>query len=230
MGKPVRDYRQLRLSNLTSPQYRHLFWLLGWVVYFTAYFLTEALIPEEACHLVTLPIDYKIPFCEWFALFYVGWYALIAFSLGYFLLYDVDRFKSLQQFILVTQGICLLCYVIYPTMQDLRPDLDTLPRHNIATWIMSRIYAADTPTGVCPSMHVSYSIGIASTWLKDKTSKKWLRIATTIFCLLVCASVSLVKQHALIDIVLAIPVCLAAEIIAFGSNYWLPKFRKVKIG
>ena len=41
MRKPVVDYRQLRPSNITSPQYRHLLLLLGWVVYFVLYFTTE---------------------------------------------------------------------------------------------------------------------------------------------------------------------------------------------
>ena len=47
MRKPVVDYRQLRPNNISSPQYRHLFWLLGWVGYFILYFLTENLIPPE---------------------------------------------------------------------------------------------------------------------------------------------------------------------------------------
>ena len=45
MKQPVVDYRKLRLSNITSPEYKHLLLLLGWVVYFAFYFLTENLIP-----------------------------------------------------------------------------------------------------------------------------------------------------------------------------------------
>lgn len=229
MRQPVRDYRQLRLSNLRSPQYRHLFWLLGWVAYFILYFLTENLIPESICHDVSLPIDRKIPYCEWFVLAYVGWYVLIVWSLGYFLLYNVEYFKGLQQFIIVTQAVAMLCYIVYPSSTgDLRQMCD-VERSNFATWILNIIQAADTPTGVCPSLHVAYSIGIASTWLKEKHASVWTRCFVAVFCLLVCASVVFVKQHAFIDIVAAIPVCILAEILVYGKSYWLPRLRKNKV-
>ena len=71
MRKPEVDYRQLRFSNLNTPQYRHLWLLSGWVIYFALYFLTERLIPEDRCHVIHSPLDDVIPFCEVFAIFYV---------------------------------------------------------------------------------------------------------------------------------------------------------------
>ena len=68
MRKPVIDYRTLRIHNLTSPQFRHLFLLLGWVVYFILYFLTENLIPAEDCYPVWCPLDDIIPFNELFVI------------------------------------------------------------------------------------------------------------------------------------------------------------------
>ena len=67
----------LMLSNPFKPQNRHLLLLLGWVVYFILYGLTEHLIPLERCHLIHSPLDDKIPFCEGFVVFYVLWYGLI---------------------------------------------------------------------------------------------------------------------------------------------------------
>ena len=103
MRKPQVDYRQFRFSKLNTPQFSHLKLLLGWVGYFILYFLTENLIPVEKCHVIHCGLDDIIPFCEWFLLPYVFWYALIVFSLGYFALYDVDSFKKLQTFIIITQ-------------------------------------------------------------------------------------------------------------------------------
>ena len=97
MRKPVVDYRGLRPSNITSPQYRHLLLLLGWVVYFLLYFLTENLIPAENCYPVHSKLDDIIPFCEWFVIPYVGWYVLIVVSLLYFAAYNVENFKGLQE-------------------------------------------------------------------------------------------------------------------------------------
>ena len=166
MRKPVVDYRQLRPSNINSPQYRHLLWLLGWVGYIILYFLTENIIPAEDCYPVWCPLDDVVPFNELFVIFYVGWYALIVWSLGYFLLFNPENFKGLQKFIIVTQAVAMVCYILFPTRQDLRPA--EFPRENFLTWILGIIYTFDTNTGVCPSLHVAYSVGIASTWLKER--------------------------------------------------------------
>lgn len=217
MRKPVVDYRGLRPSNITSPQYRHLLLLLGWVVYFCLYFLTENLIPAEACHPVWCKLDDLIPFNELFVIFYVGWYVLIVLSLGYFALYSVESFKGLQTYIMVTQALAMICYIVYPTRQDLRPD--SFERENILTWIMGLIYRFDTNTGVCPSLHVAYSIGIASAWLKEKTAAWYVKLIVTVFVIGVCLSVAFTKQHSVVDIFAALPVCLVAEIVAFGKYY-----------
>ena len=153
MKQPVVDYRKLRLSNITSPEYRHLLLLLGWVVYFSFYFLTENLIPAEKCHPVHCFIDDIIPFNEWFVLPYVGWYLLIVVSLGYFLLYNPKNFSRLQTYIIVTQVLAMTAYILYPSRQDLRPEV--LPNDNFPSKIIALLYALDTNTGVCPSLHVA---------------------------------------------------------------------------
>ena len=217
MRKPVVDYRNLRPSNITSPQYRHLLLLLGWVVYFVLYFLTETLIPAEDCHPVWCKLDDIIPFNEWFVIFYTGWYVLIVISLGYFLLYSIESFKGLQTFIMITQGLAMICYILYPTRQDLRPEV--FPRENFLTWIMGIIYQFDTNTGVCPSLHVAYSVGIASAWLKEKSAAWYVKVIVTLFVVMVCLSVAFTKQHSVVDIFAAIPVCIVAEIFAFRPYY-----------
>lgn len=224
MRKPVVNYRNLRLSNITSPQYRHLLLLLGWVVYFCLYFLTENLIPAEDCHPVWCKLDDIIPFNEWFVIFYVGWYVLIVISLGYFALYNVDNFSGLQTYIMITQALAMVCYIVYPTRQDLRPE--EFPRENFLTWIMGIIYSADTNTGVCPSLHVAYSLGIASAWLKEKSASWYVKTLVVIFVIGVCLSVAFTKQHSVVDIFAALPVCLIAEIFAFRKYY---RNRKEKV-
>lgn len=227
MRKPVVDYRTLRLNNLTSPQFRHLFLLLGWVVYFLLYFLTENLIPAEDCYPVWCKLDDMIPFHEGFVIPYVGWYVLIVLSLGYFLLYHVENFKRLQTYIIITQALAMVCYILWPTRQDLRPS--EFPRENVLTWLMGIIYSADTNTGVCPSLHVAYSLGIASAWLKEKSAAWYVKLSVVIFVILVCLSVAFTKQHSVVDIFAALPVCLVAEIFAFGKYYKERHKRRQKV-
>ncbi len=223
MKKKPYDYSKLSLSTITSPEYRHLLLLLGWVWYFAMYFLTERLIPESRCHVIHCVVDDWIPFVEYFVLAYVFWYFLIVSTLLYFLLYDVDRFRRLQIFIITTQVVAVIIYILWPSVQYLRPE--EFVRDNLCTRILSVIYSADTPTGVLPSLHVGYSLGIASAWVKKKDARVSVRVFVVVAVVLICMSVNFVKQHSFLDVVAAIPVCLLAELIAFGKSYWLPKWK-----
>lgn len=218
MKKPVVDYRTFRLRKINEPQFSHLKLLLGWVGYFTLYFLTENLIPVEACHPVHMKLDDLIPFVEWFIIPYVFWYALIIISLGYFLLYNIDSFKRLQKYIIITQIIAMLCYILYPTRQDLRPE--TFVNDNFFTRCVGFLYSFDTSTGVCPSLHVAYSLGIASVWTKEPRIHWWWKAFIVFAVIVICLSTMFIKQHSAVDVFAAIPVGLIAEGIVYRDRYW----------
>ena len=222
MKKPVVDYRQFRLSKLNDPQFAHLKLLLGWVVYFLFYFLTENFIPVENCHVIHSALDDLIPFNEFFFIPYCFWYLLIVISLGYFALYDVENFRNLQTFIIITQVVAMTVYILYPSVQNLRPT--EFARDNFFTWLAGIIYTLDTPTGVCPSLHVAYSLGIGSCWLKEKSASKLWKGFVVFSVILISLSTAVVKQHSVVDIAAALPVGLLAEILVFGK-YWKNKLR-----
>ncbi len=218
MKKPAVDYRKLRFSNLNTPEFSHLWLLLGWVFYFVMYFITENLIPAESCHPIHCALDDLIPFCEYFLIPYAGWYVLVFGSLAYFLFYQPQSFRRLQTYIILTQVIAMAIYILYPSRQDLRPDLDALGRENFFTWGLSLIYGFDTNTGVFPSLHVAYSLGIASVWWKEKDVKLGFRVFIVIFVILVCLSVAFVKQHSVLDVFAALIMCIPIELAVFWKD------------
>lgn len=224
MRKPVVDYKKLRLSNINSPEYSHLLLLLGWLGYFALYLLTENLISYDRCYVVHCRLDDLIPFNEWFVIPYVGWYVLIAVSLLYFALYNVTGFRQLQIYIMITQAVAMVAYIIFPNMQTMRPD--TFAHDNLLTKLVGVIYAADTPSNVCPSLHVAYSIGIASVWLKEKSASKTWKVILVFIVALICASTWFMKQHSVVDAIAAIPVCVLAEWLVF--HLWDKKIRGIK--
>ena len=217
MRKPVVDYRQFRFSKLNTPEFSHLKLLLGWLGYFILYFLTEHLIPEEKCHVIHCPLDDIIPFCEWFLIPYVFWYFLIVVSLGYFALYNIDSFKKLQTYIIITQIVAMAIYIVYPSCQNLRPP--EFSRDNFLTNCVGFLYSFDTNTGVCPSLHCAYSLGIASVWLREKNVSKLWKSFVVIAVIFICLSTMFIKQHSAVDFFAALPVCLLAEILVFKIFY-----------
>ncbi len=226
MKYPRYDYTGFSLRRLREPRFSHVLLLSGWIAYFILFFLTENLIPPEQCHAVHCRLDDWIPFHEFFALFYVGWYALVVGALAYTLFYDVPRFRQVQIFIMITQAVAMACYILWPSRQDLRPE--TFPRENVLSWLMGFIYAHDTNTGVCPSLHAAYSLGILSVGWKSDRLRPVTKALLALVVLMICLAVCFVKQHSALDVLAALPVCLLAEIIVFGKDYWLPRLRRPK--
>ena len=225
MKRPMVDYRQFRLSRMGEPQFAHVKLWMTWAVYFVLFFLTENLIPAERCHVVHCFLDDVIPFNEYFLIFYGGWYVLVAGSLLYYFFYDVRRFRELDLFIFFTQMAAMACYILWPSRQDLRPE--TFPRENVFTWILGLIYTFDTNTGVCPSLHVAYSLAIVSVVLKDEHASVPVKAFVTVFSVMVCLSTAFVKQHSVVDIAAALPVVLLGELLIYGRSYWAPRLRRV---
>ena len=225
MKRPMVDYRDFRFSRLGEPRFAHVKLWLTWAVYFCLFFLTENLIPAEKCHPVHCFLDDIIPFNEYFLVFYCGWYVLGFGSLVYYFFYDVQRFRELDLYIFTTQMAAMACYIFWPSRQDLRPEV--FPRENVFTWIMGLIYTFDTNTGVCPSLHVAYSLAIVSVMVKDDQLKKPFKVLVTCFCLMVCLSTAFVKQHSVVDIIAALPVVLLGELLIYGKTYWAPKLHRV---
>ncbi len=223
--KPV-DYSGFSLRRLNEPRFSHMKLLGGWIFYFVMYFVTENLIPASACHPMHCALDDIIPFNEFFLIFYVGWYALVFCSLAYTLFFDVPNFKKIQTYIIITQVIAMTCYVIWPTRQDLRPT--AFERDNFLTALTAFIYSFDTSTGVCPSLHVGYSLGILSVALKDRELGTGWKIALGFIVFMICCAVCFVKQHSALDVLFALPMCLVAEWLTFGKDYWLPRLRGLK--
>lgn len=216
MKKTAIDYREFRLDRLNEPRFAHLKLLAGWIVYLSMYFLTERLIPAERCHVIHCALDDLIPFNEGFLIFYCYWYVLLLGSLMWFLLYDIRAFKRLQIYIMITQAVAVVTYIVYPSVQWLRPT--GFARDNLLTRLMAFIYAFDTPTGVFPSLHVAYSLGIAAVWCRQEDASRGWKAFVILSAALISISTAFVKQHSVMDILAALPVGLLADYLVFGRT------------
>ncbi len=207
------DYRKFRLSKLNTPEYRHLLMLIFWVVYGIVFLLLER-VPGRTYHPVYVPLDDKIPFCEYFLIPYLLWFVLLAGIHIYTLLFDIRLFKKLMWFIIITYSFTTLVYIIYPTMQELRPV--SFERDNIFTRFMGWFYNFDTNTNVCPSLHVVGAMAVLfAGWRGEHLKKPVIRALLIVVTLFICLSTVFLKQHSVIDVAAALALCVAAYPIAF---------------
>lgn len=213
---PVVDYRTLRLSNLLSPAFRHVLLLLYWPAYLLSFILIERLCPAPAYHTVRCALDDLIPFCEWFLFSYVSWHVSLLWMSLYTLAYDIAAFRRFMWNLILTTAIAIAVYLIWPSQQLLRPDLSALGRENLLTRAVGLIYAVDTNTNVCPSLHCigGFAILFAALDMPRFRTRGWT-VFFVIFALLICASTVFMKQHSAVDFFAALPVILIGWLIIY---------------
>ena len=179
------------------------------------------------CHL-----DDLIPFCKYAIVPYFAWFVWIPFTLFY-LLWKAPRadFWRLCLPLFAGMTIALACYVIVPTGLNLRPAY--VPGNDIFARTVRFLYSTDTPTNVCPSIHVLNSVTLLLAYYRsrifEQPRRRWMRPAATVLCISIVCSTMLLKQHSCIDVILGIVLALALDSLfnmAFARSD-LPQVRRV---
>ena len=169
-------------------------------------------------HIVHSPLDDRIPFNELFAIPYFLWF----FYIGYVLIRLFSKSKSgfIKSFIYIFGGmsIGLIIFSIWPTMQNLRPDV--MPRDNVLTRLTSFLYSIDTPTNVCPSLHVYVSIGAyMAVRLAPEYFSRFERYAALLLTVSISISTLFLKQHSVIDVFYGIIMSIVMYLIIYVPDY-----------
>ncbi len=207
------DYRKLRPSNITSPEFRHLLLLLYWPIYGLTFLILERGL-TLSYNPVESALDAKIPFCEYFVPAYYFWFVFLIGIHVYTGFFDIPAFKKLMYFIIITYTVTSVIYILYPTKQELRPA--EFARDNIFVMIVKGLYDFDTNTNVCPSLHVIGSFAVLFTsWHCRRFRTFWWQLGFISATVLICLSTVFLKQHSIIDIWAALAVCAAAYPFAY---------------
>ena len=134
----------------------------------------------------------------------------------YFFFRDKLTFVKYMWSVSITHTVTLLVYLIYPTCQELRPQIeaDTLCKHIIAL-----LYSYDTNTNVCPSIHVigSFSVCFAAI-SSERIKSNLLKGLYVLFNVLICLSTVFIKQHSVIDLIAGVILSYAAYPFVFADN------------
>lgn len=219
---PVIDYRQFRLRKLNTAEFRHLKLLLYWPVYGLLFMFVERYYAVDYYYPMYCPLDDRIPFCEVFVLPYMFWFAFLVGMHLYTLLYDIESFYRLMKFIMITYTVTIVIYFLFPTCQELRPM--EFPRDNFLTRFMSGFYQFDTNTNVCPSIHVIGSLAVLSAaWNTRGLRTAGWRTAFAVTAVLICLSTVFLKQHSVLDVAAALPLCLIAHILCYWKGRKTPR-------
>lgn len=207
------DKRVNKIENFRS----NLWYVLFWPIYLISFTLLESMSEGKQFHLVHCFIDDMIPYCEWFIIPYLTWHVLIGIVWLYTLIYETENFRKIAKYFILTFGVTMVIYLIYPTYLNLRPE--TVPMVSILSYIVKFLYLVDTPENVCPSLHIIGMFGMFFwSWdARGKASLFW-KIVMVIATVLIVLSTLFLKQHSVVDVVAALPIALIGWLLCFRGK------------
>lgn len=165
--------------------------LLIWFKY-----LEMTLSPRYYIHAA---LDEYIPFLKIFVIPYLAWFPYVAFGYVYTGLRNKINFYKLNIFLAGGMSAAYIIYMIFPNAQHLRP---VITQNDFLSDLTKFIYLTDTPTNVCPSVHVINAVAIdaALRHSREFGIKKYRKTVSLFLIILICLSTVFIKQHSVVDV------------------------------
>ena len=162
---------------------------------------------------VECSLDQYIPFIPVFVVPYVFWFLYVGVGLVFLCLWDKETFVPTIFLLCAGMAIALLIYAVFPHGQPLRPAVTGTDPFSV--FIRDVIYANDTNTNCCPSIHVLNQLAVHAGICHSRRlqNRRGIKAASLVATVLVCASTMLIKQHSILDV--------AAALLLELPLYWL---------
>ncbi len=203
-------------SDFFMKQGRYLIPAIAYTIMYVIWFHHLELVNTGIkLHIIHTVADDYIPFCEYFVIPYFMWFFYVFIVMAYLFLENKSDFLKACTFLFTGMTVFLIVSTVWPNGQQLRPAV--MPHNNIFTQMVAYLYSIDTPTNICPSIHVYNSIGCNIALHNNSVSKKHRGIcaASAILSTLIILSTMFIKQHSLIDVTTAIAMALAMYLIVY---------------
>lgn len=207
------------MNKLRIPPFQK-YWLfvLIYIPLISVFWLLERTM--EAKYVISCALDYIIPFVPVFALFYFVWFIYMFLTTAYFMFTSKKDFLRLTAFMAIGMSLSFVIYAVFPNTQPLRPEATG---SGMFAALVSWLYSIDTPTNVCPSIHVINTIGVHVCICKSEAFSKNMGVKALSFItmLLINLSTMFIKQHSVIDViagVIAAYIIYCVVFVLFGET------------
>lgn len=199
-------------------RYRHV-WVLSYCFLYMPWFAYLEKTVTTKFHIITMPLDLSIPFCEYFIIPYLLWFAYVACAVLYFFFQDREDYYKLCAFLFTGMTVFLIVSTVYPNGHYLRPS--ELVTDNWCAKAVSWLYQTDTSTNLFPSIHVYNSLGvhIAITHSKWFHNKKGAKFVSFILCSSIILSTMFLKQHSVFDVMTAFGMATVMYYFIYSQAY-----------
>jgi len=188
---------------------RAKYFLIVFLVLQAQFLLVEYCAELRPEHYLPMWIDQYIPFWSyaiWVYIFiyYGGW--VVAF----FGIKSIDIIRKGANALLYGAMMTVPIYLIYP-IWAVRPDFGILTE-GFSDKLVLILWQLDNAANVFPSQHAVFGFIIGMMMILAFPKWKWL---VCVYLVLVCASIVLLKQHYVWDIMVGLPIGYFAYFLAF---------------
>lgn len=197
-------------------KYRHAWTLLYVFIYIPWFNWLEANVKTYTT--IHVRLDEMIPFCEYFIIPYLLWFAYVGIVMMFVFFTSREEFYKCAAYLFIGMTICLFICTVWPNGQDLRI---TITNDNLCSRLVGMIYKSDTNTNVFPSIHVFNSVGMYIFVCKSRIlkEKKGIRVASFVLSVLIIMSTVILKQHSVVDAVGGLILGIIMYIFVYGVDY-----------
>ncbi|MDE6254532.1 MAG: phosphatase PAP2 family protein [Lachnospiraceae bacterium] len=197
-------------------KYGHIWTVLYALIYMPWFAWLEKSVKTYT--LLHTRLDDMIPFCEYFIIPYILWFAYVPIVMIYVFFTSKKEFYKASAYLFIGMTICLTICTIWPNGQDLRMDIIN---NNIFSNIVKVLYTTDTNTNVFPSIHVFNSIGVFLILCKSERMKDryFIKISSFILTFLIILSTMFLKQHSVLDVLGGIVLGAVMYMFVYAIDY-----------
>lgn len=194
-------------------------WLLAYALIYIPWFAYVERTVTTRFHIITMSLDLKIPFCEYFVIPYLLWFVYVAFGVFYFFFHDKGDYYRLCAFLFTGMTVFLIVSTIYPNGHYLRPAV--FFHDNVCTKLVRWLYASDTATNLFPSIHVYNSLGVHIALSRSERFQKNVpaKLVSLCLCVSIILSTMFLKQHSVFDVLTAFVMAAVMYCIVYREGY-----------
>lgn len=213
----------MKLSSWLK-KHNHIWTLLYGLIYLPWFLWLEQHVTSEFT-LISMPLDYKIPFCEYFIIPYYLWFLFVPAVMAYEFFYSKREYYQCCALLFTGMTVFLIICTVWPNGLNLRQDISY--RDNFCAQLVQGLYKTDTSTNVFPSMHVFNTLGclIALYTSKGMKGRYGIKTAATILGILIILATVFLKQHSVWDVIGAFVLAAILYLIVYIPN-WGKKSRQ----
>lgn len=183
------------------------------------YFLIKLFISDY--HLISIPLDNKIPFIKEFIYIYMIWYPFLIISYYNVWKYNKEKYGKLVLVTVTSLLILYMFFILYPTKVE-RPEVNSF--HDLTTFVTYVTFLTDTPVNCFPSGHCLLCFVLMFSAFRDKKLPIQFRFIVSVLGTLIIFSTLFVKQHVILDAVGSLILAIFTYYIITNTKY----FKKIE--